>query len=223
MKAVMVVIVAALTMILSGVIVNAQTLEQTPTGFYYPTGTSELGDYAEWLEEPPPNGTYFPGFYHIGWDIATDLWDPVYAIADGEVLDVSPNDWGDGNEGLLIFHTLQDGTEFVAVYGHVRSDLGTGDEVKAGEEIAIIGPWSPVHLHFGVHPGGLMPPAPYGALPGLPESPYNGWVDPIAWIVQNTPGKFYDASYADQTPQYPPGRDYYPVAPGLIVSWSLVG
>jgi len=218
----MVVIVVVLTMMLGNIIVNAQTLEQTPTGFYYPTGTSELGDYAAWLEEPPPNGTYFPGFYHIGWDIATYLWDPVYAIADGEILDVGDGGWGDDNVGLFILHTLQDGTEFVAVYGHVRSGLGEGDEVKAGEEIAIVGPWSyGIHLHFGVHPGGDMPPDPYGALELPVTPPYNGWVDPIAWIVQNTPGKFYEATYADQTPIYPPGLDYYPVAPGQVLNVSF--
>ncbi|MBU1702549.1 MAG: carbohydrate binding domain-containing protein, partial [Candidatus Eisenbacteria bacterium] len=164
---------------------TTSAIENTPTGFVYPTGTSELGHYAGWLAVPPE---YFEDFYHLGTDIDADEGDPVYAIDDGDVYERSPGEWGTGNVALLIRHYLADGTVFLAVYGHITSDLPVGTNVLAGQEIGTIGDYNEAdHLHFGIRPGtDTSPPLGRGELPVDPD--HEGFVDPIDWIVTHDPG-----------------------------------
>lgn len=168
--------------------------EKTATGFYWPTGTrpddqlySWQGDGCSWSG----NDSYFDDEYHIGTDIEAAEKDPVYAIADGKVLNVSPDGWGDRNIALVIEHSLIDGSSFIAVYGHIRSPLVKDDTVKGGEPFANVGPWphNP-HLHFGIRPGTSIN-APYGRMACPSQGPitdYNGFVDPINWITTRHPG-----------------------------------
>lgn len=174
-------------------------IDQTATGFYYPTGTSNIGSYSGWLLAYPEYPYY--NKYHIGADIDADAPDPVYAIADGEVIGISSgptSGWGDGNVGLFIKHQLADGSWFVALYGHVRTTLSVTNQVSGGDQIATIGPLSTEHLHFGIHPGASMPSDPYGMLPLPVTSPYNGWVDPINWITTYGPDPIYEIALATE-------------------------
>jgi|SRR5882724_2276741 len=83
---------------------------KTSTGFYYPTGISNLGPYAGWLASGCDGKTeYFTGEYHLGKDIQAIKGDVVFAVADGIVVRRSPNGWGVGNVGIIIRHKLQDG------------------------------------------------------------------------------------------------------------------
>jgi len=161
--------------------------------------------YAGWLARGGETeiGDYWPGVYHIGQDIPAQVGDNVYAIANGEVVSRSSSEsWnhdpGDNNLGLLVSHKLKDGTEFLALYGHVHSSFTTGAELKAGQPFATIGPWgSKPHLHFGIHPGLNIPGSPWGAMPlsKWPDSEKNtypselarnGFVNPIEWITTHT-------------------------------------
>lgn len=172
--------------------VKGQPVEQTATGFYWPTGTSSLGNLAGWLADScswSGNQDYIDGFFHTGWDIAANEGDPVYAIADGEVVLLSTQGWGVGNIAVLVEHQLADKTKFIAVYGHVQSSLTVGKRVEAGQSLATIGPFSPPHLHFGVRPG-IALTSPFGRMPCPEEGPItdtNGFVDPISWIQTHTP------------------------------------
>ena len=167
--------------------------ETTATGFYYPTGSSDLGTYWDWLAV---SGAY----YHLAKDIQADLDDPVYAVDDGVVLSRSTGGWdnipGDSysNIALLVHHQLADGTDYIAVYGHVISSLQPDDPVTAGQQIATIGPWDSFdHLHFGIHPG-LDITAPYGWIDLPVAPPYNGFTNPITWIETQDPGLWTLAS-----------------------------
>jgi hypothetical protein len=167
-------------------------LDKTGTGFYYPTGTSSLGDYAGWLASGCfGNEDYFtdPDQYHIGADIEASTGDPVYPVSFGKVAYKSTSaDWGVGNAGVVIRHILPDGTTFFALYGHVVSDIRVGECVLPTKSFASIGDWPyGVHLHFGINPGASMPASNWGKMPCERWAETNGFVDPVAWIENKKP------------------------------------
>ncbi len=166
------------------------TFIQTGTGFFYPTGMSSFPyTCGTWLGRDPANGgCYLPEYYHIGYDMMYGLNNPVYAIAPGTVYSVSPNNWGTGNVGLLIKHTLSNGSEFLALYGHITTNLVAGDRVTGGVEIGRVGYWSNGnHLHFGIVPNTTPPSNNLGAMPNDSWPSTNGLTDPTGWITSNTP------------------------------------
>ncbi len=205
------VMVALVALVLSAT--SAVAVDLTETGFYYPTGSHTLGSYAGWLAVPP---AYFDGYYHIGKDIDTGEVAPVYAISNGIVIYISSGGWGTNNKGVFVRHTLVDGSQFVALYGHVRTSKVVNDAVQAGVQFATIGPWDPTHLHFGIHPGGTIPSDPYGMLPLPVTSPYNGWQDPIDWIATHSPAGAYSCSFVSKSIS-PAG----PYVPGQTVTCQV--
>jgi len=184
---------------------QATVIATTATGFVYPLGRA--GPYAPnmpgWLAGGPGYGSYRIGYYHLGQDMEANPGEPVYAIAGGEIVWVSTAGWGTGNYGLLVRHRLADGSEFIAVYGHVRpvrpelqySATGAVSPplpVRAGDVFATVGPadnvaYRDTHLHLGIRPGGAVPPAPFGMMPLANWPAVNGFVDPMAWITTRTP------------------------------------
>lgn len=166
---------------------------KTKTGFYWPTGTENWGNYFGWWADGCSSKEgYFQGSYHIGWDIKANSGDKVYAISDGKVIYVSKNNWGDGNYGVLIQHYLADRSPFIALYGHVRYSLNIGDIVIGKEQIAVIGPFIDKgqradHLHFGIIPGENFPSNHLGSMT-CPQSGTNGFENPLKWITTNYPG-----------------------------------
>lgn len=96
---------------------------------------------------------------HQGTDYAGPDGTPIYAYADGRVVDAGPAT-GFGN-WIVIDHNI-DGQIVSSVYGHMWDDgvgVQTGDEVKAGQEIGKIGSngeSSGPHLHFEIWPGGRL-------------------------------------------------------------------
>ncbi|MDQ3687603.1 MAG: M23 family metallopeptidase, partial [Acidobacteriota bacterium] len=177
------------------------SVQQTSTGFYYPLGRSSwnktggtwLGrDAAHDTDGPPP---YTKDFYHLGVDMPANDGSSVYAISDGTIWSISTGGWGTGNIALVIKHTLSDGSEFLALYGHVRSNLNIGNAVAAGTKIAEIGPYPEGgdHLHFGVRPTVTfpqvvnIPPIGYGRADNSYWPSTNGFVDPVDWIRTKPP------------------------------------
>ena len=131
------------------------------TGFF--TGPKKNGDTGPKSTLKPASGTALKGTYdsflggrpaftsgfgardtglagastdHKGIDIGVDPGAEVKAIQDGIVEDIYPSfgNWGDG---VVIKHA--DGSK--NVYGHVKSEVKVGDEVKAGQRIATIEYW----------------------------------------------------------------------------------
>ena len=164
-------------------------IDKTTTGFYYPTGISNLTGDTKWLASGcNGNSGYFTGEYHIGHDFKTNLNAPVYAIADGEVITISYNNWGTDNVGVVVKHWLSNQSCFLAIYGHVRTNIAIGNKVYAGQSFATIGPWSSgTHLHFGIVPGSSMPPSPWGRMLCANWPSTNSFVDPINWLTTKTP------------------------------------
>jgi murein DD-endopeptidase MepM/ murein hydrolase activator NlpD len=88
------------------------------------------------------------GEMHYGIDIAGPIGDPIYAAADGVVIEAGPA----SGFGLWVRIEHADGT--VTVYGHMNSfSVQKGQKVTAGEKIAEVGNRgfsTGPHLHFEV-------------------------------------------------------------------------
>lgn len=107
----------------------------------------------------PSSGTITSGFgarwgtTHYGLDFAAPIGTPIYAAADGVVIEAGPA----SGFGLWVRIQHEDGT--VTVYGHMKDfSVHEGEQVKAGEQIARTGnrgQSTGPHLHFEVwEPGG---------------------------------------------------------------------
>ncbi|MCZ2827801.1 M23 family metallopeptidase [Modestobacter sp. VKM Ac-2986] len=105
------------------------------------------------------------GVTHYGVDIAAPIGTPIYAAATGVVERAGPAT----GFGLAVYIRGDDGA--ITVYGHVnRHFVADGERVRAGERIAEVGnrgQSTGPHLHFEVHPNGMM---------------YGGQVDPVPWL-----------------------------------------
>ena len=179
--------------------------EATDTGFCWPTG--KMVDDGNWLADScswSGNDDYFAGLYHIGTDILGDEGDMVYAITNGKVFRISSGEdsgWpgikvGENNKGVLVKHKLADGSEFLALYGHIVTSVKEGDVLTAGQAFAEIGPYdiSKPHLHFGIRPNTTVPQTNWGRMkcpqPPGPITNANGFVKPIEWITTKSPFGF---------------------------------
>lgn len=99
--------------------------------------------------------------YHVGDDIEfTDRADrvPVYAIADGTVLE--KKDFVSGYGGVMRIRHDVNGETVTAIYGHLDFadvEIAEGDRVAKGDLIAHLGEQGPAtdgerkHLHFGLY------------------------------------------------------------------------
>jgi murein DD-endopeptidase MepM/ murein hydrolase activator NlpD len=105
------------------------------------------------------------GALHGGVDIAAPIGTPIYAAHSGVVQRAGTA----SGFGYAIWILGDDG--YVTVYGHVNEYyVRAGERVRAGEEIAEVGnrgESTGPHLHFEVHPRGVM---------------YAGHSDPVPWL-----------------------------------------
>jgi len=163
--------------------------------FDYPTGAYKAADYeqfAGWLEGCDGKNESRKRC-HLGIDIKADEGAEVYPISSGEIVAISSSGWNcrgsSGNVGVVVRHTLEDGTEFLALYGHVRTNLRVNDTVFPGKAFATVGQWcNGNHLHFGMHPGLTMPATNWGSLPCRKcKDSHNGFVDPLEFIRNHRP------------------------------------
>jgi murein DD-endopeptidase MepM/ murein hydrolase activator NlpD len=114
------------------------------------------------------------GVLHAGIDIANAIGTPIYAVADGVVIDAGPT----AGYGAWVKIRHADGT--VTLYGHVNTWLvSKGDRVLAGDQIATIGNRgnsTGPHCHFEVLVNGTnrIDPVPWLAQRGLSPGNYVG-------------------------------------------------
>lgn len=120
----------------------------------------------------PAKGVFTSGFgsrwgtMHQGIDIAGPIGSPIYAVANGTVVDAGPAQ----GFGLWVRIRHDDGT--ITVYGHMYDFfVSVGERVPAGMQIARIGnrgDSTGPHLHFEVIEGGQhVDPQRWFALRGL--------------------------------------------------------
>ncbi|MGW0005779.1 M23 family metallopeptidase [Nocardia grenadensis] len=119
------------------------------------------------------NGAYTSGFgarwgvQHLGIDVAAPIGTPIYAVADGEVIDAGPA----SGFGMWVRLLHADGT--ITVYGHVdTTTVGVGEYVFAGDQIATVGNRgfsTGPHCHFEVWLNGSdkIDPVPWLATRGI--------------------------------------------------------
>jgi murein DD-endopeptidase MepM/ murein hydrolase activator NlpD len=104
------------------------------------------------------------GTSHNGIDIAAPIGTPIYAVADGTVIEAGPA----SGFGLWVRIQHTDGT--VSVYGHMNSfSVSQGQQVSAGEQIAEVGNRgfsTGPHLHLEIWTG---------------EN--GGKIDPLGWLA----------------------------------------
>lgn len=89
------------------------------------------------------------GSGHTGMDLAAPEGSPIYAVTDGEVVEV--NEEAMNIDGNHVMHTLPDGT--IIYYGHMRDVplVKKGDKVKKGQLIGYVGQTGAAtgpHIHF---------------------------------------------------------------------------
>ncbi|WP_105347924.1 M23 family metallopeptidase [Mycobacterium sp. ITM-2016-00318] len=134
----------------------------------------ERADREARLQRPmfvmPTKGVFTSGFgyrwgaLHAGVDIANSIGTPIYAAADGVVVDAGPT----AGYGAWVKLRHADGT--VTLYGHVNTwNVSIGQRVWAGDQIATIGNRgnsTGPHLHFEVHQNGT------------------DRIDPVGWLAK---------------------------------------
>lgn len=118
----------------------------------------------------PTSGIFTSGFgyrwgaLHAGVDVAGPIGTPIYAVADGVVIDVGPT----AGYGAWVKLRHNDGT--VTLYGHINSwVVNVGQRVMAGDQIATVGNRgnsTGPHCHFEVMPNG------------------HDRIDPVSWLAQ---------------------------------------
>ncbi|MEC3951759.1 peptidoglycan DD-metalloendopeptidase family protein [Nocardia sp. CDC153] len=123
------------------------------------------------------NGTFTSGFgirwgvAHQGVDIAAPIGTPIYAVADGTVLEAGPA----SGFGMWVRLLHDDGT--VTIYGHIdTATVSQGQRVLAGDQIATVGNRgfsTGPHCHFEVWLNGVdkIDPLPWLASRGISLGP----------------------------------------------------
>ena len=140
-------------------VLNPLEMVMAPRALYFdqPMGTEHAGlTY---------NAQPFMTTRHLGDDLNgiggnnSDLDDPVYAVADGNVVYKGwPSDgWGNV---IIILHELPDGRILESFYGHLnRSNAFVGQQVRRGQAIGSVGNAGGrylAHLHFEMRTGSTL-------------------------------------------------------------------
>ncbi|HKB21152.1 MAG TPA: M23 family metallopeptidase [Gaiellaceae bacterium] len=119
-----------------------------------------------------PRGDIASGWHH-GDDIFGQLGEPLLAVADGTVFSVGWNDIG----GYRLWLRDQAGNEFYYAHLSAYSPFAVnGNQVKAGTVLGFLGntgdaSTTPYHLHFEIHPVGLL------------YLGYDGAVNPTSYLM----------------------------------------
>jgi murein DD-endopeptidase MepM/ murein hydrolase activator NlpD len=143
----------------------AVTAQLTSGGYVFPAyGTVSFGDTFG-----APRADVKGGWHH-GEDIFGPLGTPLLAVADGTVFSVGWNDIG----GWRLWLRDRAGNEFYYAHLSAYSPLAVnGRQVKAGDVLGFMGKtgdaeFSPVHLHFEIHPVSLLAMGYDGAVAPYP-------------------------------------------------------
>ena len=165
------------------------TPKLSPGGYVFPVyGPSSYSDTFG-----APRGDIVSGWHH-GEDIFAPLGAPILAVADGTVFSVGWNKVG----GYRFWLRDRAGNEFYYAHLSAYSPAAVnGTEVKAGTVIGFVGntgdaEGTPYHLHFEIHPVGLLyqgydgavRPYPYllawKRLKDVEFAAVAGWAPPVA-------------------------------------------
>ncbi len=107
------------------------------TQFQWPTTRRGISG---WTYHDPDNPS------HVGLDIAAKLWDPIVAVADGEVVFA---DWAGGYGNLVI---LEHGSDWRSYYAHlIEIGVEVGQHLRQGQTLGRAGTTgnsTGPHLHF---------------------------------------------------------------------------
>jgi hypothetical protein len=137
--------------------------------------------------------------WHHGEDIFAPLGAPLLAVADGTIFSVGWNDRG----GYRLWLRDRQGNQFYYAHLSAFSPLAVdGNEVKAGAVVGFVGntgdaQGTPYHLHFEIHPVGLLP---FG---------YDGVVNPFPYLTAWR--RLQDVSFAA-------GRGWAPPVPATATA-----
>lgn len=175
--------------------------------FYYPYGTNGGGQY----------------FWHFGIDIQSFQGQPIIAVGDGRVVHAGPDTtpqtqlgpWTNfyGQAVIIEHHQRWDNKPVYTLYGHVsRGLVGVGQEVKAGQPIALVGGLGVAtgpHLHLEVRVGGttyydtrnpdlwMRPDPGYGVIAGRVVD-YQNFLVPVQLVTlhrANEPKRFWRQTF----------------------------
>ena len=171
------------------------TPKLTAGGYVFPVyGSSSFGDTFG-----APRGDVASGWHH-GEDIFGQLGTPLLAVADGTVFSVGWNDLG----GYRLWLRDKAGNEFYYAHLSAYSPFAVnGHQVKAGTVLGFMGNTgdavsTPYHLHFEIHPVGLLYLGYDGAVRAYPYlqawehlldiefAQVAGWAPPVA-ATSNAP------------------------------------
>jgi murein DD-endopeptidase MepM/ murein hydrolase activator NlpD len=137
----------------------------TAGGYVFPVyGPSSFGDTFG-----APRGDIASGWHH-GEDIFAPLGAPLLAVADGTVFSVGWNELG----GYRLWLRDHQGNQFYYAHLSAYSPLAVdGREVRAGAVLGFVGNTgdaqsTPYHLHFEIHPVGLLPMGYDGVVNSFP-------------------------------------------------------
>jgi murein DD-endopeptidase MepM/ murein hydrolase activator NlpD len=132
---------------------QAVTPRLTAGGYVFPVyGASSFGDTFG-----APRGDVASGWHH-GEDIFAPLGAPLLAVADGTIFSVGWNNLG----GYRLWLRDEEGNEFYYAHLSAYSPFAVnGRHVKAGTVIGFVGNTgdaqsTPYHLHFEIHPVGML-------------------------------------------------------------------
>ena len=144
--------------------------------------------------------------WHHGEDIFAPLGAPVLAVADGELFSVGWNDIG----GYRLWLRDRQGNQFYYAHLSAFSPLAVdGAQVRAGDVIGFVGnsgdaQGTPYHLHFEIHPVGML------------HLGYDGVVAPYPYLVAWR--RITDVRFPDgQGWAPPPAAESSAPRPGAIV------
>jgi hypothetical protein len=148
----------------------AVTAQLTTGGYVFPVfGPASFGDTFGAARADVSGG------WHHGEDIFAPLGTPLLAVAEGTVFSVGWNDIG----GWRVWLRDRAGNEFYYAHLSAYSPLAVnGRQVKAGDVLGFMGKtgdaeFSPVHLHFEIHPVSLLAMGYDGAVAPYPF--LNAW------------------------------------------------
>lgn len=135
---------------------------QAECGWNFPVGSEPTVSPAPLYDGHPVKGGNFLDSYgwHLGGDYwsgggCTDLGEPVYAVADGEIVEIV-DALGSYLDVVVIRHDVPELGNIYSMYGHLAREggLSEGDLVTAGQPIGTIADvtqyFTPCHVHFEI-------------------------------------------------------------------------
>jgi murein DD-endopeptidase MepM/ murein hydrolase activator NlpD len=131
---------------------------------------------------------------HTGIDMARGDGQVVVAIADGTVVE-NGQPWGAANRNVVVIeHTTSTGEKFLAVYGHLYSDVVPKGSIARGARVGRVQTaGTGAHLHFGIKPGAWTGSTPAGSSSSAVDANGNctlntlGTADPLSYLPSRTP------------------------------------